>query len=192
MPDYNGSITLYVHDSDCCTYLGVCIVDDGPYVGEYDLYTCLQGGYRPPTIIARYGDPGPCYYSGLCFAAEYRNPVLWEGAKRAIALKLLTQEELDKEVGQHVIGSVRFESAGTIENGVATYKVFDMFDVEEEEESVVYLEFDPEDEDEEYVLDEEFRPYFEDYDDFCPECDMAMIWDAGERIYYCVNTWEHG
>lgn len=166
MPDYNGSITLFVHDSDCCTYLGMSFVDYGPYVGEYDLYTCLQGGRRPPTILARYGNDGPNYYSGLCFAAEDRNPVLWEGAKRAIALGLLTQEELDKEINYKVTGSIRFESAGFVEKGkITSYTSF-----EEEEDSV---------------------PYFSGTD-FCPDCDLAMIWDAGERIYYCPNTWEHG
>lgn len=183
MPDYNGAITLYVHDSDCCTYLGVCIVDDGPYVGKYDLYTCLQGGYRPPTILARYGDPGPCYYSGLCFAAEDRNSVLWEGAKRAIALGILTQEELDKELNYSRTTPARFESAGIIENGNVVEIVI----------------FDDEGEDDKDIDDDGFVFWMkktdpnlvEDYD-YCPDCEEEMIWDAGERIYYCPNTWEHG
>lgn len=120
MPDYNGSITLFVHDSDCCTYLGMSFVDDGPYEGEYDLYVCLQWGGRPPTILARYSSKGSDYYSGLCFAAEDRNPVLWEGAKRAIALKLLTQEELDTELNRARLIFPRIESAGTVENGIIT------------------------------------------------------------------------
>lgn len=92
MPDYQGSITLYTHDSNCCTYLGMSIRDDGPYKGEYDLYYCRT------TLLARYSDDGPDYYSGTCFAAEDRNPVLWEASRRAIAMGLMTQEQVDSEV----------------------------------------------------------------------------------------------
>ena len=29
-------------------------------------------------------------------------------------------------------------------------------------------------------------------EDTCEECGEELLWDAGERIYYCPNTWEHG
>lgn len=152
----NAAMTLFEHDSDCCEYLGVCIKEDGSHAGKYDLYTCLQGGHRPPTIIARYSDDGPDYYSGLVFAREDRNPVLWEGAKRAMALGILTKEEFYQETGKAASGTIRIESAGTMENGVLTS----------------YMTFED--------------------TDYCPDCEEEMIWDAGERIYYCPNTWEHG
>lgn len=133
MPDYKGAITLFEHDSDCCIYLGACIKNDAdsPYSGEYDLYICRQdaetfGQREYVTILARFGNDGSEYYSGLCFATEDRNVIIWEGAKRAIALGLMTQEELDRETAWRTSASIRFESAGTIENGVATsYTVLD-------------------------------------------------------------------
>lgn len=98
MPEYHGAITLYEHDSECCTYLGMSFKDDGPYQGSYDLFVCLNKSFGGSTLLARYSDDGPDYYSGTCFAAENRNPVLWEASKRAIALGLMTQEEVDREI----------------------------------------------------------------------------------------------
>lgn len=49
---------VYTHDSDCCSYLG--------RFGDYDLYYCPQGNI--PTVIMRFGDEGPMYYSGMTLA----------------------------------------------------------------------------------------------------------------------------
>ena len=50
----------YKHDCDKCVYLGQ---HDGD-----DLYFCAQdSSYCHPTLIARYGNDGPEYRSGLCF-----------------------------------------------------------------------------------------------------------------------------
>lgn len=46
----------FQHDCDNCIYLG--------QHEEYDLYYCTQGGDWP-TVIARYGDEGSEYTSGL-------------------------------------------------------------------------------------------------------------------------------
>lgn len=44
---------VFVHDSDCCTFLG--------HEVGHDLYYCPQNGL--PTLIARYGSIGPDYNS---------------------------------------------------------------------------------------------------------------------------------
>lgn len=46
----------YAHDCDKCNFLETS--------DEFDLYFCPQGGHRP-TVIARYGDDGPDYKSGI-------------------------------------------------------------------------------------------------------------------------------
>jgi hypothetical protein len=56
-------IPYFVHDCKRCTFLG--------NHNGFDLYHCLQGGvHQMPTVIARYGDDGSSYKSGLP-AAEY-------------------------------------------------------------------------------------------------------------------------
>lgn len=45
----------YKHDCETCKFLG--------HYNEYDLYYCSQTGL--PTVIARYGDDGPEYTSGM-------------------------------------------------------------------------------------------------------------------------------
>ena len=55
----------YTHDCDKCEYLGGM-----EFEGEYhDLYCCPQG--ERPTVIARWGDDGPEYRSGIEFAIDY-------------------------------------------------------------------------------------------------------------------------
>lgn len=49
----------YIHDCEGCTFLGVLREDDV----IYDLYYCPQNGV--PTVIARYGDEGHEYMSGI-------------------------------------------------------------------------------------------------------------------------------
>ena len=61
----------FVHDCDKCTFLGQFL--------EYDLYYCPQGNI--PTVIARFGDEGWDYRSGM-YCAEI-DPVLKEARKRA-------------------------------------------------------------------------------------------------------------
>ena len=50
----------YTHDCDVCKSLGV--------MDEFDLYFCPQVGM--PTVIARFGDDGPDYESGLMAATD--------------------------------------------------------------------------------------------------------------------------
>lgn len=52
----------YIHDCRCCTYLGKH--------NGMDLYYCPQGGF--PTVIARYGNDGPDYLSGMVGAGYIR------------------------------------------------------------------------------------------------------------------------
>ena len=91
-------MALFDHDSDCCTYLGVCVEDHGPYEGQYDLYVCISKEYGSFTLLARYSDDGPDYYSGTVFAASDRNPTLYEASRRAIALGIISQGDVDREV----------------------------------------------------------------------------------------------
>lgn len=49
----------YIHDCKECIYLG--------QKDEYDLYFCNQGGLLN-TVIARFGNEGPDYISGMSFS----------------------------------------------------------------------------------------------------------------------------
>lgn len=72
-------MNYYQHDCDECTYLGDVYVS-----GEhFDLYFCNQGGLHLPTVIARYGNEGSQYLSGLAHADLH--PALSAGKKRAKA-----------------------------------------------------------------------------------------------------------
>jgi hypothetical protein len=84
------SRSLFKHD--CVVGLNKCIflgqyhhAEADNYFGIYDLYFCTQGG-RLPTVIARYGDAGPEYFSGL-YGTE--NPALLEARRRALEKLLL-------------------------------------------------------------------------------------------------------
>lgn len=63
---------LFRHDCDKCTFLG-------RHAG-HDLYFCPQGGLVP-TVIARFGDDGPDYVSGLPLADAI--PEIAEAKRRA-------------------------------------------------------------------------------------------------------------
>ena len=63
--------TRYKHDCFKCEYLG--------QYGEYDLYYCDKG---IQTFIARYGDGGCDYVSGMNFATKDGIPELYEALKR--------------------------------------------------------------------------------------------------------------
>jgi hypothetical protein len=77
----------FKHDCSNCTFLGRHRDDY-----EYDLYHCMQGGSLP-TVIARYGDYGPDYLSGIEFGhaevliGEFNKP-LAQAYMRAKALDL--------------------------------------------------------------------------------------------------------
>jgi hypothetical protein len=62
----------FQHDCPRCTFLGA--------FNHHDLYHCTQGGGHP-TVIARYGDDGWDYLSGLPFTA--RSVELMEAERRA-------------------------------------------------------------------------------------------------------------
>lgn len=68
-------VPLFTHDSPCCTFLGV---HDG-----YDLYWCDQG-HSLPTVLARYGNEGHEYKSGMLFADRGLEPHLVEAKRRAV------------------------------------------------------------------------------------------------------------
>ena len=71
----------YQHDCDHCTFLGQWsgIQFDGCDHETMDLYNCGDS-----TVIARFGNDGPEYTSGLCFAARM-NAALGEAKRRAEA-----------------------------------------------------------------------------------------------------------
>jgi hypothetical protein len=70
---------VHKHDCDECTYLGFSRYD----TTHFDLYFCEQSGGLP-TVIARWGDEGPKYISGL----RSREYCLVVARKRAIDLGL--------------------------------------------------------------------------------------------------------
>jgi hypothetical protein len=59
----------FEHDCEKCVFLGRLGLPEG----YYDLYFCEQGRDFP-TVIARFGDDGPDYNSGL--AAADQDPAL--------------------------------------------------------------------------------------------------------------------
>ena len=73
---------LYTHDCQNCTYLGIYNLDDNGRKIPHDLYYCHSGH---PTVIARYGDDGGDYQSGL----HCDLPELIEAKQRARDMGLL-------------------------------------------------------------------------------------------------------
>ena len=69
----------YTHDCDCCVYLG--------NHDHYDLYFCGS----EPTVIARYGNDGQEYISGLVFAKPDKTKALYIAKTIAIKQGLLKQ-----------------------------------------------------------------------------------------------------
>lgn len=82
VPDGEGDTPRFAHDCVRCTFLGR-FVHGGR---DYDLYYADHGGL-PDTVIARYGDDGPEYTSGLELADL--DPALGEARRRAAARGLL-------------------------------------------------------------------------------------------------------
>jgi hypothetical protein len=58
----------------------------GNYCDNHSYYWCSQAETRP-TVIARFGDDGSDYLSGLIFAENGSSAPLVEARKRAISLK---------------------------------------------------------------------------------------------------------
>lgn len=73
----------YTHDCSKCKPLGE--------FGEYDLYYCETDLEKHPTVIARFGNEGKDYTSGLVFA-DYV-PAIAEAKRRAIKHGLLMVTE---------------------------------------------------------------------------------------------------
>ena len=74
-----GEAPLYAHDCDRCTFLGRFDM-----AGDtYDLYYCPQTSF--PTVIARYGNEGWEYFSGM----KSSNLSLVEARQRAEKAGLL-------------------------------------------------------------------------------------------------------
>lgn len=74
---------IYRHDCDRCDFLGTWgLFTHEPQV--FDLYVCARDG-KIDTIIARFGNDGPEYSSGLVFKDSKYSPWLVECYKRAIA-----------------------------------------------------------------------------------------------------------
>ena len=67
----------YEHDCKKCMYLGD-FIHDGIL---YDLYVCSHQNMEIDTLIARYGDDGPEYGSGVYFIKTI--PTIAEAYKRA-------------------------------------------------------------------------------------------------------------
>lgn len=68
----------YQHNCDKCLFLG-------RYKKKCDLYVCVRDNIAD-TVIARHGNNGPDYSSGLIFAHRNLIPELVEAMKRAEAL----------------------------------------------------------------------------------------------------------
>lgn len=74
---------FYKHDCEHCTFLGKWREITNGRVYDYDLYHC-NSNY--PTVIARFGNDGPDYQSGLIGADCV--PCLREAKRRALELCL--------------------------------------------------------------------------------------------------------
>ena len=79
----------FKHDCDICTFLGRYEGnEDWGDGGKYDLYVHISGDNDfLTTVLARYGDEGWEYRSGMCFAKD-GHPVE-EALRRAIERGLL-------------------------------------------------------------------------------------------------------
>ena len=77
----------YEHDCAKCVFLGtVERTSRGNSAEVFDLYFC--DGFIP-TIIARYGDDGCEYMSGMCFGYHEELP-LWDARERAMERGLVS------------------------------------------------------------------------------------------------------
>lgn len=76
-------IPLHKHDCNKCIYLGQYVCQ---YDKTWDLYVCLE---NIQTVVARYGNRGGEYLSGMCFAKKDGVPELYEAKLRAIKKGIL-------------------------------------------------------------------------------------------------------
>ena len=60
----------YKHDCDNCVFLGSHIENDQ----YHDLYVCPIEDKKISTVVARYSDYGPYYFSGIYFAEVCQLP----------------------------------------------------------------------------------------------------------------------
>lgn len=96
-PTDNGS-PLYQHDCDECVYLGAYHQQLPGQVQSCDLYFCSkENPYKSLTVIARFGDAGDQYTSGLALVAS--DDRLAEAKRRAIHRGLLAEPAVDPGEG---------------------------------------------------------------------------------------------
>lgn len=87
VPAAAGSHPMYEHDCTSCEYLGT--YSEG---GDYDLYVHVDGH---PTVIARFGDEGSEYLSGLAaVGGHHAIQSLWEAMRLAVVNNLLPPDTL--------------------------------------------------------------------------------------------------
>jgi hypothetical protein len=75
---------VFRHDCSSCTYLGLYYLDPDDDTSariDYDLYFCPVQAIGGSTVIARFGDDGRDYLSGLAIADNV--PALREAKRRA-------------------------------------------------------------------------------------------------------------
>jgi hypothetical protein len=89
---------IYPHYCDSCIYLGR---SEDDYGKECDLYVCTQGMGSNPTVIARYGEDGPEYISGIIFADQ--NRAIAQALILAVGRGLLHMIPTDKLISQSKI-----------------------------------------------------------------------------------------
>lgn len=77
----------FQHDCEHCVCLGEFRAPEEP-PGDFDLYFCGQG-FGHPTVIARFGDRGQDYQSGLEAGKSGLLPSLAEAYRRAKEQKLV-------------------------------------------------------------------------------------------------------
>lgn len=84
-PSTASASPKWKHDCMYCTYLGAAPDIDG---SQLDLYICQR--QKLPSVLARYGNQGHQYLSGLTAAAN--DPHLAEAKRRAISLGLVPDD----------------------------------------------------------------------------------------------------
>ena len=67
---------LFTHDCHHCIFLGSIELEDGPH----DLYYCGPGKLQHATVVARFGNEGSEYQSGM----NSNLPELIEAQRRAV------------------------------------------------------------------------------------------------------------
>ncbi len=79
----------FIHDCKKCVFLGSVVFEEQ----LYDLYVCSHKDKEIDTVVARYGDEGREYGSGVYFRDTI--PPLGEAYRRAVALgyKLKKEDE---------------------------------------------------------------------------------------------------